>query len=136
MALLVVTPLSQLEPTLDQSMPILGAKILRRESSSPVPWSFSSSTPHHSHQPSFSSGESSERNENNNALKMPSPVFLLYSDSEIGDNAARPKMSQELVNRLVRNTISNMTALCQNLKSAREPTKNTLEEMAKALCKR
>ena len=65
-----------------------------------------------------------------------SPTFTLYCDSELAFAASRESMSKELVNRLVRYTISNMRTACHNLKRPREPTMAEKEEMAKALCRK
>ncbi len=114
----------------DQSPPFLKATMPGYESSSPIPLSSSSNA-----KPSSSAGEADENDEASNTLKMSSPVFILYKDNEIVDAAARQAMSPDLVNRLVRNTISNMRSSCQSLQSPRESTKNEIEEMAKTLCK-
>lgn len=64
------------------------------------------------------------------------PVFLIYSDSELKNAAKSEALSDELRNRLVRNTVSNMRTACQNLATPREPTNNEMEDMAKALVKK
>lgn len=72
----------------------------------------------------------------NYLVKSPSPVFVVYSDSEIVHAAKTNAMSNELFNRLVRNTISNMRSTCQGLPNPREPSSLEMEDMAKALCTR
>ena len=63
----------------------------------------------------------------------PTPVFLIYTDSELKLAANNDSLSDELRNRLVRNTWSNMRTACQNLRNPREPTAKEFEDMAKAL---
>ena len=63
----------------------------------------------------------------------PTPVFLIYTDSELKLAANNDSLSDELRNQLVRNTWSNMRTACQNLRSPREPTAKEFDDMAKAL---
>lgn len=64
------------------------------------------------------------------------PVFVIYTDSELCHASKQDMLSKELLNRLVRNTISNMRTATQSLPASREPTNGEIEDMAKALCKR
>ena len=48
-----------------------------------------------------------------------SPAFVIYCDSEIAHAAQTNSISDTLVNKLVRNTISNMRSSCNDLKNPR-----------------
>ena len=63
-------------------------------------------------------------------------AFVIYTDSELNHFSKQGSLSDELVNRLVRNTITNMRSATQSLSTPREPTNDEIEDMAKALCKR
>ena len=60
----------------------------------------------------------------------PSPTFVMYSNAEIIHADQVNKMSQELINRLVRNTVSNMRSACQSLQHPRDAATFEMEEMA------
>ena len=45
-------------------------------------------------------------------------------------------MTEELINRLVRNTISNMISACHRLEYPRGPTTVEMEDMSRALCRK
>jgi hypothetical protein len=64
------------------------------------------------------------------------PSFLIYTDSELKNAKYSESLSDDLQNRLVRNTLSNMQASCQSLPTPREPTFTELEDMAKPLTKK
>ena len=61
---------------------------------------------------------------------------MIYSDAEISHMAQQGNLSTDLMNRLVRNTISNMRTSSHNLQTPREPTNDEIVEMAKALNKK
>lgn len=64
------------------------------------------------------------------------PVFVIYTDSELSHSANSETLSDDLRNRLVRNTLSNMRTACQSMPTPREPTSTELEDMAKALVRK
>ena len=66
----------------------------------------------------------------------PSPTFVMYSDAAIIHADQVNTMSQELINRLVRNTVSNIRSACQILQHPRDATIFEVEEMAMMLCKK
>ena len=73
-------------------------------------------------------------NQDNIFQPEPSPVFIVYTDSEIVQAAASNEISKELLSRLVRTTVSNMRSLCQSLPVPREPTNLEMEQKSKVLC--
>ncbi|XP_028414921.1 uncharacterized protein LOC114538008 [Dendronephthya gigantea] len=66
----------------------------------------------------------------------PSPAFVVYTDNEIVCSAKTGDISQDLFNRLIRNTVSNMRSACHSLPVPREPTSLEMGEMAKVLCQK
>lgn len=64
------------------------------------------------------------------------PVFVIYTDSELSHSANGETLSDDLRNRLVPNTLSNMRTACQSMPTPREPTSTELEDMAKVLVRK
>ena len=58
---------------------------------------------------------------------------VMYSYAEISHMAQQGNLSTDLLNRLVRNTISDMRTSSNHSQTPREPTNDEIVEMAKAL---
>lgn len=56
-------------------------------------------------------------------------MFVIYSDSELNHVSKKNSLLNELLNRLVRNTFSNIRTAAQNLHTARESTNDEMEDM-------